>query len=814
MNEEQKQVNRSKTGEENGQLSASNIASNDNLMVHKQNCPNCGSEKTNDSQFCGICGFKQPITTENKQNNKNSKKKIIIISLVLFGILIIALLVNKVSNSGNGKFEDPFQDIEELVDLTDVDDNKEYKEIITVDSVLEEDYLNNEISADEYILQLAYSIYDYDLLDDKYKSYDMGFDNYDVLADKLEELDGLLSDDTYLYIFQKVMLADVEIDVNLTEEDINEVIAEFKKVLNISESDIIGQEINNEKEEMMLMNNSYGNLRKLNKAKLSKNGNFIIYYLDSEISEDTVTEIANTLESTVEFYEKEFGLKYNLDLDVISFLQLEPKLQLKNVAIELMKTLNIPNYVLKKEDINLIRIGKLLIYNKIDLSNLFTAMPVFVLDFGGAALGKYNSSGGSFDNTLSKVIVPIINDLCKGGLQESNFCIDNIFHGGQIDQEQIDLAFNSIVTAYTFPNILIDSNISDFDNLKLALGHELFHHYQRYICGDGDYVDCLDDSFTTEITANLASYYYNSKKISKYNTIFNGHAAAGAQDSSEPLDQAIEFPGNKGYNAYLFGYNYASVVENGINVLFESMKYENSLKYLYDNSNGNYKKALLLTAEKYMTLDYDNKLLVPIADGFSPFPGNYSNLGTTNNRQTFNIHNSSMHYFYIKPNNYGENSQIIFEKKNDDLTLLLFVREDNKYRYLYTHSLTEDFVVNVSDFKYYDEVVFSVVNSSILAGMSYSVEVMENGDRTPTVTKESLNLKSNEDVPNNFTSIMCNKVEKDELYQTVYQIKLSFDKKDKINDMYAKATVKMLNTDPDDPIFMMAQQMTSGIFEL
>lgn len=766
-------------------------------------CVKCGFENVSGAEFCGNCGFKHQTVSpiEPQKPSKKVNKKIIIIGVVLFAALVATILILFLTKNKNGKFEDPFEDIEDISEIGNISSNKEHKDIITVSSVLEQDYIDNKISADEYIMQLAYSIYDYSMLDNKYKSYEMDFDPYNTLTNKVEELNEFLSEDTYIYILQKIMLADVEIDVDLDEETAKIVLDEFKKVLNISDSDIIGQQTINIKPEMTLMNN-YGNTKKVNKAKLSRNGNFIVYYLgsgDGAISEEYANEVSDTLEETVEFYEKQYGLEYKIDMEVASSLfsgagSLEEYLKGAIVKMDYR-----PNGNMIVPD--LIRIGKLLIENEIELSNLFTAMPVFVVDLNSAntgLFGKYNSDSGTFVNSISKYALPVVNLFCK------------IFNNCD-NPDQIEIGSKSILTAYGFPNFIVDNHVDDIDEMKLIVSHELVHHYQHYICGDGNYSECLSGVFMTEATANLLSYYYNSQSIDKYNTIFNGHAWNGIDYSNEPIDQDIESEG-LGYRTYPFAYNYASVVNSGIKVLLQSMKYENALKYLYDNSNGNYKKALLLTAERNLTLDYDNKLLIAGYNDTIYYPLNYGDLGTTNNQKNFDIYYSAMNYFYINPNDYGENSQIIFEKENDNLTLLLFIKENDKYQYLYTHSLTEDFVINVSDFNYYEEVVFAVVNTSITDNLNYNTIVDENGDRTPTVTAESLNLKTLDDIINSHSSFMCYQIEKDEMYHTIYQMKIGFDKKDKVNQLYSKLTMRMINQDPNDPIFVMAQKITSGIF--
>ena len=48
-------------------------------------------------------------------------------------------------------------------------------------------------------------------------------------------------------------------------------------------------------------------------------------------------------------------------------------------------------------------------------------------------------------------------------------------------------------------------------------------------------------------------------------------------------------------------------------------------------------------------------------------------------------------------------------------------------------------------------------------------------------------------------------------YKTVTQVKFSFNKKDKISDMYFKGTIQMKNYDPENPAFAIAQKVVSGL---
>jgi hypothetical protein len=142
---------------------------------------------------------------------------------------------------------------------------------------------------------------------------------------------------------------------------------------------------------------------------------------------------------------------------------------------------------------------------------------------------------------------------------------------------------------------------------------------------------------------------------------------------------------------------------------------------------------------------------------------------------------------------------------------IIFVLENNSYKYLETYTLDKDFIINIKDFDAYQEIAFALVNSEISSSLSYSFELDTEGDKVPTVTTETLNLKSFEETVGDFSSFTCYQVEEDADYKDVYQIKVSFDKNNKVSDMYFKGTIQLKNYNPDDPSFKIAQKVVSGL---
>ena len=725
-------------------------------------CVRCGFENVDGAGFCGSCGLKlEQISQEQlPKQNKKSKKKILIVS-ILFTVTLVITILFLVFNKSDG-FKDPFQDIDDLIVEQDVHSIREYEEINFIGSVLESDFKENKITADKYIMQLAYSIYDFDKLDNKYKDLEIGMADPNELFKKAGELADSLSLETATYIVKKYMLADVEWNVE-------------------GDTDVSG--MSNQKNndyKVMPVSSEKGDLNILNKAVLSSDKNFLIYYTTkgvNAITDEVANKIAHELERNVVAYETNYGLKFKY----------EPNLQ-ESVYGEIKEVLSFGGLPQATSEAR-----KVLKNSNIDTKYLDTAMPVFIIDTDAKntnALAFYVQDA-AFISGFTKLILKI---------------------GDLWDDYSVQI--NSMLTTYAFPYFVVSSSLDNFADIKIASAHEMFHHYQMYICGNGSYKSCISGNFTTETTANFAAL--RNVDLNTPGTILNSHAVGYIHGVSSSIDKVELNEPSDGYCAFVFASNYDEVVPDGYNYLFQSMKYENALKYLYDNSGGNYKKALLLTAERNLTLDYDNMLHIALTKEQLYYPENYEDIGVLNNNMNLKINYSSMQYFYIDPSKYtSETSQIIFNGNNENLSLLLFVKENNKYKYLYTHALNKEFVINVSDFALYDEVVFSIVNFSIVDNISYTIEVKEDGTKMPTVTAKELKLTTLEDVVKKHSSFMCHQIIEDEDWYNVIQVKVGFDKYSKLNEMYFKGTYKIKNyTEENNLAFSITKRIVSGLLRV
>ena len=509
-------------------------------------------------------------------------------------------------------------------------------------------------------------------------------------------------------------------------------------------------------------NNSYSvqkllsednDLSMLTNVILSKSGNFLVYYTKegkSAITDEYARKIADYLEEIVVFYEQEYGLKYKYSAEF---------------NVDIFTTVDIKSII------------KSTVLNKagIDQKYLKTAMPIYIIDTdieNTNTLGYYVATISQFKIFVSRVY-GIFADL-----------------GLEIDQT---------LSTYALPFFVASSSVTDFDNMKLVLSHELFHHYQKYICGNGEYEYCSSGNFTEETTANFVASHKFGNGIN--DNILNHHATFYSSNSFE----SINFVGN-GYASFVFADNYSNIVPNGSEKLFNSLKSENALNSLYENSSGKYKEVMLSTAKNNLLQNYEYSSFLSIDDGVTIYPPNYQDLS---GNDSFDINYSSIHYYYLSTSDFDkENQFIVSSNESNNLTLLLFVWKDGKYQYIYTHNFNKEFVININEFKLYDELVVAIVNSSIENSYNYNVIIDKDSNRNNTINPLDVNLFTPEDKAKNSNVLLCISSEEDESLTTYTFVRVGFGNDNKINSAY----MKLLAVFPEDDnsfINSISQKITS-----
>lgn len=245
-------------------------------------CPNCGNKINNNEDFCSECGTSlnkaSTLPNGSKKNNKLILASIIVILLIVSG----ALLVNSFFESdkeSETEIETEYQENESNEEVSFEDTSSSYEKLSNA-------YKNSELTADEYIMQLAYLQYDKSLLSEEYQSDIVDYYN-GVLEDAYELKDELLID-TVQYLYDNISLNNVEFVTTST----------LVPVSNTDES----------------------NINSLDQVILSDEGNFIVWYSETGLNATTkeiAQNLANGLEESVSEYENLFNVTYEYEINII-----------------------------------------------------------------------------------------------------------------------------------------------------------------------------------------------------------------------------------------------------------------------------------------------------------------------------------------------------------------------------------------------------------------------------------------------------------------------------------------------------------------
>ncbi|ABN51767.1 MAG TPA: hypothetical protein DEF39_06625 [Hungateiclostridium thermocellum] len=178
----------------------------------------------------------------------------------------------------------------------------DYEEKFSAEEKLTRSFEKGEISADTYVLQLAYSLYDVEKLDPLYKSdNDVDFPP-DVVNAVLEHEDEL-SDETLEYIASKILMTDIKIHPDASQNSV----AYKNNWLPFSEYVFAEDEYD---------------VTVLDKAILSPGGKFLIFYTEtgkSAVKREVVQELAGSVEKIADDISDFLGIEWDYNFQVLNF---------------------------------------------------------------------------------------------------------------------------------------------------------------------------------------------------------------------------------------------------------------------------------------------------------------------------------------------------------------------------------------------------------------------------------------------------------------------------------------------------------------
>ena len=414
--------------------------------------------------------------------------------------------------------------------------------------------------------------------------------------------------------------------------------------------------------------------KELDKYVISSNKNFVVWYTTSDGSnkadESIATNIAEKLEEYTQEYEKEYNIKYKFEPAYFDNLTEEDyKNYLKEVA---------PN----------------------DYETISKAMPVFI-----SSLEQTNES----ENIMAFYVTM---DPTKkySGINKNGFS-----------------------GALAGPYITINASLIDKENeseMNHSIAHELFHHFQNYICGDGTYKLCEvnntgEELFEIETTAEWAAAkivdYDNSDNTSIY---------------LNNLDKRIDtiWP----YSTQMFLMNYENTVENGKTKILDALgKHDGDTLGYLNSQASNMDEVMKNLAKNNLINSYEyNGFKIQGDKNFSLIKS--SEVSEIINNEN-NVNEMAISYAYVnqpkdkyKFSNTSSNDKtyltvMLVKKDNIKLTTANINGKDTKIqefkdaKVLYSEKLTNDVILDFDKYKD-DFIIFAFSNASIDSKSTYKIE--------------------------------------------------------------------------------------------
>jgi len=415
---------------------------------------------------------------------KNKK----VITLLIIIVLLIGLIVTGVISYSS------FIKNKEEIDSNNSD--------IEISTQLLNDFKEGKLTTDEYVRYNLYAEYDSSLLSKKY-SNSTGSQVAVHVEELIDEYYDELSEETKKYFVEKVNLDNVTFELDKENQSNDNKVAI---------ADLIIDQVYAKEEK----------ITNLNKAVLSKNKNFVVWYTtsgDSATNYDTAKKVADGLEDTIKVYNGLSNYKYKF----------------KSNYLTKGKTYENQLAILKSENIN--------------TKYLDESMQVYLINYNHDSLAQYISGYGKGREIIDSI---------KGGDK-----------------------YGTIVYPYI---IVKPSAVNDYERLNQIYNHELFHHYQyNVLCGKEQ---CsMKDNYIGEATANWASSLA-TKKTTSYGFLNEWAGTARKFSSNLLSDEWVNKYGEEkaGYALFVYLNYYDSKVENGVEKIINSIYENNALEYLQKNA--------------------------------------------------------------------------------------------------------------------------------------------------------------------------------------------------------------------------------------
>lgn len=698
-------------------------------------CPKCNCDNLNNCKFCQNCGnnlqevnngsslsissinptlnqqnfnhFEEPINQNNNIRNmvqgpvnynyiqnitddyKPKKKSKLVPIIIIIVLALIAVGCYFFFNKSNKKEE---------INMLD-----------TTETAIWQDYNSGKITADEYVKNILYAMYNDDSLDSKYKKHNDSYIDMNRLTNFIEEHIDEIDKETLKYYFDKIYLVDVTFDADVENDEPNE-----SSFLDLFVDKVYAK----------------NNKTNLNKALLSKKGNFIVWYTEtgeSKITKEYAQKIADGLEKTTQKYKELSGYDFKYDP-------------------------NISKGLLYKNQQNILTI------NGIDKKYLDTALSVYIAENNGDNLAVYLQK-------TSPVLMVAYNKI-------------------------YDTDVHSVATPYI---IIKPSSFDNYETLEQLYNHELFHHYQgEILCGHFD-CKCGKDPFISEATAQWGSSFATDKTTTD-GFLNNWAGTAVKYSDNFLSEELFRKYGKERMSYALFVYlnSYSEIVPTGSEIIIYAIYKDDAMSYLYDHASISNLIAIQKNiALKNLSQDYDNKNLIYNSKSFDLKISEEIGKNNKDKKTYLNKSLSPVGIRYYKIEKGSKEYRIALTKgektENEHVSLYLIAEKNGKYEIVGEtgNSKEKQYIFNTNDYKY-DNLYVAVTNNTPHKTVTYTL-TME------PVEQEKQNNNANNNENNNSSNendLIYQFILQDKYDLTETTLTLNFTVKNNVIDVVITSDVK------------------------
>ena len=425
----------------------------------------------------------------------------------------------------------------------------------------------------------------------------------------------------------------------------------------------------------------------LNKAKLSSNGRFVIFYTsygEDSVSDDRIEELGEMLENIIDGYENNLGLKYTYQ----AYWHFKYDVTREKIA-----------------DLVYSEMETVLLANGIDQDIINTAMPVYIANpylKENNTLATY--AGVDWLSTVKRIAMYI----------------------GQF----VDGDLRLYDTAPTFPFINIQPWILSKKSLAIVAAHELGHHF-AHLYLEANNLESSTNNFVKETIANwMAINALPNEPVSTlinknhYNEIYltsgTGTTPTERMPGCEDEKESNRHTTCDGYPSVALLQNYYEIVSDAKRIMMNAVASDDALVYLYNQAGAEqFTKAMISLAEKNLTGDYGGKLINMTTPKGEPIECTDACLSTS-----YTVAPAATSYLYFSTTEY-ENAKVTFTGSDTLRVSILGLAPGGRFEIISSGNTEKEYQFsNTGRFAEYEVIAFAVANSDITNSGTYTIEIM------------------------------------------------------------------------------------------